>query len=135
MEIDIEVTKKGYPALWEWGGGSSNTGKAEIITGREFERLKPVYIRQKGHLANTAHALFIVDKGYHIIRAWHHREDFEITIYKILDFDIENKKATVRVINKFDNGEWDDEINVPSAVEVVKKKATDYHCRSPYFYI
>ena len=31
MRLQIERTKKGYPAMWESGGGYTNTGEATII--------------------------------------------------------------------------------------------------------
>ena len=31
MEIRIDKTKKGYPAIWECGGGMTNTGYSQII--------------------------------------------------------------------------------------------------------
>ena len=81
--ISIERTKKGLPALWECGGGYSNTGDATIIAGPKGEKKKPVYIRRRGELANRKHALFIIEPGDIIIRAKHHREDFSIEVLQV----------------------------------------------------
>jgi len=62
-KIKIEKTKKGYPALWEQGGGYTNTGEAQIIASSTGGPKKPVYIRRAGSLANGQHALIILEKN------------------------------------------------------------------------
>lgn len=47
-EIYISRTRKGYPALWEEGGGYSSTGSALIISGTQGEKLRPVFIKDRG---------------------------------------------------------------------------------------
>ena len=88
-EFEIERTKKGFPALWEAGGGYTNTGEATIIASPSGAPKKPVYVCRRGHLANREHALFIIEKGDYIIKCNHHRRDFNIYIYKIIDFKTE----------------------------------------------
>ena len=82
-KIKIERTKKGFPALWECGGGYTNTGEAQIIASSTGGPKKPVYIRRAGQLANREHALFVIQPGDIIIRANHHREDFNIEILQV----------------------------------------------------
>lgn len=89
-KIEIEKTKKGFPAYWEGGGGFTNTGEATIIAGKDGQPKKAIYIRRRGHLANSNHALIILEVGDYIIEANHHRRDFEIVIYKVIDFELEN---------------------------------------------
>lgn len=84
--MKIERTKKGFPALWECGGGYTNTGEATIIASSNGAPKKPVYVRRRGHLANGQHALFILEKGDYIIECNHHRRDFNIYVHKITDF-------------------------------------------------
>lgn len=131
----IEKTKKGYPAFWEGGGSYTNTGEATIIANKDGQPKKAVYVRSRGELANAHHALIILEKGDHIIDASHHREDFEIEIYKILDF--EEKTAVVEQVNCFSMGEWDVELptSLEAAVQAAMQKATCYHCRVPHFII
>jgi hypothetical protein len=62
-KIKIEKTKKGYPALWERGGGYTNTGVATIIAGKGGQPKRAIYIRQRGPLANDDHALIPVEVG------------------------------------------------------------------------
>jgi len=134
MRIKIERTKKGYPAIWESGGGYRNTGEAMIVAaGKGGQPKKSIYIRQRGPLANENHALIPVKVGDYIIEANHHREDFNIYIYKIQDF--EEDVAIVEPVHEFNRGEWDAEppAFLDAALEAAMQKATCYHCREPHF--
>ena len=132
-KVFIERTKKGYPALWEAGGGYSNTGEATIIASPSGGPKKAIYIRSRGPLANERHALIPIEVGDHIIEANHHRKDFEIEIYKILDF--EEETAVVEQVYEFSRGEWDKEppAYLEQAVHTAMHKATCYHCREPHY--
>lgn len=136
-EMTIERTKRGYPAMWEKGGGMTNTGWARIITGPQYERKKPIYIRRRGHLANGRHALFVVGVGDKIITADHHRGDFAISIKEIVRIRTDSDKTIIetRTVNRYSQGEWEYELlpEAKEAVEVVKDKATCYHCREPHY--
>lgn len=138
-EVIVETTKKGYPAMWESGGGYTNTGEAIIIAGPEGEPKTPIYIRKRGDLANGQHALFIVSKGDIVVEANHHRKDFEISIYRISSFTDDDdgfKYAYLEKIHHFSRGEWD--IDPPEdfedAIEASMGKATCYHCRESHYY-
>jgi len=134
-----ERTKKGFPALWEKGGGYTNTGEAQIVAGRRGEKLKPIFIRTKGPRACGQHALFIIQPGYYIIKVdyWNKRDPkYLVDIYQIIEFNefVENpdrpddKKLlaiTVRVENE--------KPELKEAVEAAKQKAQCYHCRSPHY--
>ena len=132
-KIEIERTKKGYPALWECGGGCRNTGEATIIASSSGGPKRPAYIRHRGSLANAHHALIILEVGDYIIEANHHREDFEIAIYRVLNF--EEETAVVEQVNCFSMGEWDKEppAYLEAAIQAAKEKATCYHCREPHY--
>jgi len=135
MEITIERTKKGLPALWEYGGGKTNTGYARIIANGDGSPKKPIYIRRRGPLANEDHALFIIAPGDIIVQASHHREDFAIQILRIAGIRQEENIAIVEQIRMYDMGEWDvepPEYLLP-AIEAAKEKAVCYHCRSPHY--
>jgi len=146
-KIKIERTKKGHPALWECGGGKTNTGSAQIIANPDNTPKTPVYVRNRGSLACDNHALFIISCGDIVVMANHHREDFEAKIYKIAS--IQGDEATLEEINSFENGEWDFPepnpypetvgtwgvmpIEHSSAWLAAVCKATCYHCREPHF--
>ena len=137
-KIKLEKTQKGFPAYWERGGGFRNTGNATIIADREGQPKKAVYIRRRGHLANENHALFILGIGDHIVFADHHREDFTIVVYQVIDFKTDSEDniyATAVKKRFFDRGEWDEELpaHLEAAVEAAMEKATCYHCREPHF--
>ncbi len=135
MEIKIERTKKGLPALWEYGGGKTNTGYARIIANGDGSPKKPVYIRRRGPLANEDHALFIIAPGDIIVQASHHREDFAIHVLRIAGIREEENTAILEQIYEYDMGEWD--VEPPKyllpAIEAAKEKAVCYHCRSPHY--
>ena len=101
-KIKIERTKKGYPALWEAGGGYTNTGEAIIIASSSGSPKKPVYIRRAGQLANREHSLFIIEPGDVIIRASHHREDFQIEVLQV---------------EKFEERPYDEKYSMPNTTE------------------
>jgi hypothetical protein len=147
-KIEIERTKKGYPALWEEGGGMTNTGFAQIVANPDGSPKHPVYIRRRGTLANTEHALFIVSKGDLVIKTDHHRKDFNTNVYRIAN--ITEEEAELQLIASYQQGEWDNN-EIEEAMEAVKQnkfhsfydiamaiitaeqKATCYHCREPHF--
>ncbi len=131
--IEIERTKKGFPALWESGGGYTNTGEAIIITGKNGEAKQPIYIRRKGQLACCRHALIPVDVGYYIISAKHHRRNFEISVYRITE--ILKEDASIERVAWFSIGEWDTVpfVSLEASIQAAMKKATCYHCREPHY--
>lgn len=122
-KIPVERTKKGYPALWECGGGYTNTGKATIIASAEGKKKKPVYIRRRGHLACAEHALFVIEKGDYVIEANHHREDFEISIYKIINFFTEQyEKPCHRPIGTITKKEFKEKFGIKYEEAYKKEK-------------
>lgn len=82
-ELRLETTKKGLPAIWEKGGGATNTGYAQIVAGPNGEKLSPIYLRRAGSLSNSDHALFLCQEGMMVIETSHHRGDFEIRIWRV----------------------------------------------------
>jgi DNA-directed RNA polymerase subunit RPC12/RpoP len=125
-----ERTKKGFPALWEQGGGSTNTGEAQLITGSRGEKLRPVYVRTKGHRANGQHALFIVQPGYYIVSVWYWNKQnppFSVRAYrieKIIEFDGKLLAIAAKSSEKPELRE---------AINAAMDKARCYHCRSPHY--
>lgn len=134
-------------AAWEEGGGYTNTGSAQIVCGVNGERLKPVLVRRRGHLANAEHALFI---GQRLVTVYanHHRKDF---MFQITEHSIDPKTGEVKEkeiwtysddfadapIDSFD--EWFEQ-NAPSYVEKFRdalkaafEKAQCYHCRGVHY--
>lgn len=131
--IKIERTKKGLPAMWECGGGFTNTGEAVIIANVDGTPKRPVYIRRRGSLACDNHALFVIREGDMVIEAEHHRRDFEIRVWRI--DQILEEEAQLNLLHEFSWGEWDIDPpeNLRAAVEAAMKKATCYHCREPHY--
>ena len=136
-KIRIELSKRGIPCLWEDGGGYSNTGDSTIIADMHGNPKKPIYICRSGHLSCGQHALIPVRVNDLVIEASHHRRDFSIAISKIVSIDKAEKLIELEEINSFDRGEWGKDLaeKLEKAVNAAMKKATCYHCRSPYYVI
>jgi len=139
MEEYLEKTKKGLPALWEEGGGMSNTGHARIIADSEGQRKKPVFIRTGGHLAIGEHALFIVQEGDVVVDVQRHHDDFDISVKQIkrINQDAEGHLvAEMETLAHFNQGEWDNEDiaeKYKDAITSAKEKSLCYHCREPHY--
>ena len=133
MRFNIARTKKGLPALWESGGGMSNTGYSRIIADCNSNPKKAIYIRNRGELSCGEHALIPVTENDYIIESNHHRGDFNIKIYKIISIYDDYLEADV--VNTFSEGEWykDLENKFENAIDSAKRKALHYHCRIPYY--
>jgi len=96
-ELRLDVTKKGLPAIWESGGGSTNTGSAQIVAGPNGEKLTPIYVRRAGSLSNSEHALFRAEEGMMVIGASHHRRDFTIRVWRVTRLEFE-KGRPIKVL-------------------------------------
>lgn len=136
--ITLERTKTGLPCAWERGGGYTNTGESVVIASADGSPKKATYVRTAGHLSNGNHALFVVEKGDIVVMAWHHRHDYTIKVFRIVEIRETDKGfvATLDIINKYDRGEWDKDEpagKIGDAVEAAAYKAAHYHCRSPYY--
>ena len=143
--LNLEKTnKKQLPAYWERGGGYSNTGFAVIVAGRNGESLKPVYIRRRGHLANSDHALFVVKEGYVIVTADEHRGDIAVNVERIKKITKnENGEYVAETESIFDNNydaytkEWVEGVEpdewLKPAVNAAIEKSRCYHCRCPHY--
>lgn len=144
------MTNSGEPAIWETGGGYTKTGKAVIVASAEGRKKVPVYIRKRGRLANSDHALIPVKVGDVVIFADHHNEDFCIEVFKIKkisdpilsQFVVSPDTELVFLISVdkihfFDFGQWDKRgepsNTMMAAVNAAKEKALCYHCREPHW--
>ena len=155
-KMRLEITKRGLPAIWENGGGSTHTGFSQVIAGSMGERLSPIYIKRSGSLSNGEHALFIVKEGTVVIESSHHREDFIGKILRVKKIEKTpcscihtvdtapccvcedrgwNFEATVELVAEFSQGEWTIEVpeNLLPALRAGTEKALCYHCREPHF--
>jgi hypothetical protein len=111
MNWNLEKTKHGIPALWERGGGYSNTGNALIIADANGNAKPANYIKKRGELACNEHALIPVTTGDYIISADHHRGDFDIRVYRIAAITCMDScyTAEMELVNHFSEDEWDAE--------------------------
>ncbi len=139
----VTRSKTGIPCLWESGGGATNTGESRIIAGADGAPKKPIYIKKSGHLSNGEHALIPVKVEDYVIIAYHHRQDFDIKIYKITGFDQQlnpsgeshSSFASSVLTHHFNFGEWDKQPDkkLDQAIDAAMAKATTYHCREAFY--
>jgi len=142
-KIKIDTTKRGFAAMWESGGGYTSHGSSIVITGRNGEPRRPIYVPRGGHLACGNHALIGIAEGFYIVKASvRHGSRSSTSIAEIKSIsvkDIHGEKfeasAEVETVNTFSEGEWDRplEQKFESAVEAAFRKAGVYHCRSAYY--
>lgn len=135
LREELQRTQKGYPALWEKGGGYSSTGKVQLIAGPQGEKKRPVYIRQRGELAGKEHALFVVEPGDLVVYIKRKRSDYMKAVYRIAK--LKEDTAILERLHLFDFGQWD--TDPPEAfqdvLEAARKKSWCYHCRTPHYAI
>lgn len=131
----IELSKKGIPCIWEKGGAYTNTGECQLVCDMNGLSKKAIYVRTRGSLACEEHALIPIRVNDYIIKVSQWREDFSIKIFKIISIDNKNKLAELEQVNCFSENEWDCDLEEKfnTVIEVGKEKATEYHCRTPYF--
>ena len=120
FEDNIVKTSKGYPAIWESGGGMTNTGTARIVCGSDGEKLEPIYIRKRGQLSCGTHALFLLKNGMHVIHVDRHNDEYEMKIGKYHD-------------GIFTELESDIPTYLSEAIKVAREKTRHYHCRNAYY--
>ena len=133
----IEKTKRQLPALWECGGGMTNSGHSQIIAGFDGRKKTPIYIRTKGPRALENHALFIIENSDIVITVDRVRDDYSIWVKKIIEIDVEKNEAMVVNEYHYYNGEWDHEpIELyKAAIDAAVEKSNCYHCRGPHYAI
>jgi len=127
----LEVSKKGLPLIWEYGGGSSYTGCSRVVAGKVGERLKPIYIKRSDSCSNGEYALFIAFKGMVVIKSYHYNRDFTHEILRVKKIEkilcnqvhtVEsspcfvcedrgwNYEATLKLEAKLSRGKWSAEV-------------------------
>ena len=112
-KVLIERTKKGLScSLGKVVVAIEILEKPLIIGNIDGQPKKAVYVRRRGQLANGNHVLVILEVGDYIVEADHHREDFEISVLKVLGFEEKEEEtyAVVEQVNHFSSGEWDTEL-------------------------
>ena len=120
LKDKIVKTAKGFPAIWEEGGGFTNTGLVDIITGSNGEKLEPIYIKSRGDLSCKQHALFLLKQGMYLIQVERYDVVYLIDVYQYQGEEFEKVVAPNYLL---------------SAIEVAKEKTRHYHCRTPYYFI
>ena len=142
------------PCMWEKGGQIDDyTGNATIICNANGNKMKPIFIKKRGTLACSEHALIVVHENDIIIEVAYQKCEFHINVLKIIGINSEECEAEVEYITKwsypFGNcpaireyietlsaSNWsnrDIAKKYKNAILAAYDKATCYHCRKPYF--
>jgi len=105
-----------------------------IIASPDGSAKRAIYVKERGSLANSDHALIPIAVGDLVLYANRHRGDFVIDISRIVS--ITNEEATLEPVALFSEGEWDNpaaEEMYNAAINACMKKARCYHCREPHY--
>jgi len=106
----FNLTKNNYIAVWEQWGAGQNTWKSQIICNMKWKPKKPIYVKNSGHLSNSAHGLFIINPWDYIITCdwWNKRdEEFNVEIYQIISvWKITDKEIEIAKRKFIDNNFW-----------------------------
>jgi hypothetical protein len=135
MKLKVEKSNKGYPCLWEKGGGMTNTGYALLVANADGTKKQALHIRKGGHLSCGEHALVPISIGDIVLEVGEHRGTYEMSIYRILS--IEGLYADAELLYDYKKGEWNIEPieDYNELIDAGQKKASDYHCRTAYFVV
>ena len=120
LKEKIVRTSKGFPALWEEGGGMTNTGYCYLICGENGEKLTPVYIRNSGQLSCGQHALFILREGVHVVVVSRTHDEYQQKCFKFTNHEFVETEIT----NTFEE-----------AFEAAREKTRYYHCKVPVYFL
>lgn len=146
--LKVERTRKGYPAMWEKGGGYSNTGSAQLVADSKGAPKLALYVRERGPLACEEHALFIVKPGDLVCKVNRARDDWDIYLYR-LGKDLGEGGMGIAEAWEYTRGEWDHplpddlwsndihldngEIIENNLITSTIRKSRWYHCREMTF--
>lgn len=131
-ELRLAWTKHGSPAMWERGGGYSNTGDAQVIADREGKPKRPVFVRRRGHRACLEHALVVVCPGDYVVQAERRRrEHYVVRIYRLVRLGAVSVLA--ELVAESEDGLGEVPEFLAGAVEAAREKAACYHCREPHY--
>lgn len=112
----VTATRRGKPAVWESGGGCTNTGRATVAALPDGGRPRAIFVTRRGHRANGLHGLVPLWRGMWVVEAeWSRRDGFTVKTSRW-------------------NGRALEEVATPperlmAAIQAAKEKATCYHCR------
>jgi len=136
-KIYISKTKSGKPALWESGGGMSNTGHSRIVANEDGSKKTPIFVKTGGHLALQDHALFFVKVGDVVIDVERHHDDVSIWVRRIFVIHPLDNAYEALLKEEYHFGEegWDKTPPEPilAAVDAAVEKSYCYHCRTSHY--
>lgn len=155
VERPITMSKHNFPCMWEKGGQLDEFNGSSTIICDEFGNMtKPLFIRRKGQLSCSEHALIIIHKNYVIIEVLYQEQNMllSINILKIVGLNIEKSIAETECVERLlfpyylesDISDAEERIEnacdnnskitiYKKAIISAYKKATCFHCKKPHF--
>lgn len=127
-----------YPrlVLWESGGATSSKGYAKCIAKQNGDPMKPVFVRERGNLANSDHAMFVAKKAAICEVSQWAGENIKLSIVKIKGKKImEEELWNVEDINYDKNIVPKRFVKYIPLIDATVNKAHCYHCRSPHYMV
>jgi hypothetical protein len=115
--MNIERTKKNYPAIWVGGGSATNTCQCRFVLDSGL-RLKPaIFIRRGGHLSNGDQALVGLKEGDIIVDMSGRRNAVSLGGYSAGDLFVEAYRIVSFKDNEAETKPFDLEFeNIPDSV-------------------
>lgn len=133
--FNLEVTNSNLPAIWETGGGWSNTGKVRIVTDRNGNPKTALCLR---HRCNEDHALFVLHQDDVIIEASRHRDEYAVKLWKVECISVADGKAAASayLLASFKEGCWNvkPHESFVAAINAAMDKTCTYHARNAVWY-
>lgn len=137
MMKKIELSGKGFPCMWECGGGKKNSGSATVIANPDGSPKIPIYFNKNVKLACLRHALFVVRIGDIVVCTEHIRKDHYTQILRIVSIDENKLRAELELLSEYITGEWSDDFfadKYKEAVRACKNKSQSFHCKHTCYY-
>ena len=119
LKEKVVKTASGQPAIWEEGGGMTNTGYAYIVAGLQGEKITPIYIKKRGQLSCGQHALFLLRPGMHLVIVVRTKNQYQSEVLRF---------------NGIEFCKCIDPNFMQDVIEIAKEKTRHYHCRQAYYF-
>lgn len=133
--FELEITNSNLPAIWENGGGWSNTGSVRVITDRKGCPKTALCLR---HRCNDNHALFVLHQDDVIIEASRHRDEYTVKLWKVETISVADGKAAASayLLCSLEKGCWDTAPHDSffDAIKAALDKTCTYHARNAVWY-
>jgi hypothetical protein len=127
--MQVQRSKSGLHTIAEGGGGSSNTGFAEIVCGSGGEKMRAMFI-PRGY-SNGEHAIFKAEVGMCIVSASHSRSGETVKVERIVSISTDD--LSLSLMGEWENGDGNIPATFDAAIQAAREKNHCYHCREAHY--